>query len=109
MKQQGLWPVNPAHPKLVALLAAGATPDEFTHTAAEAVATGKPFAWVLAVVKGRREDQAKEFGKPQQGPKSGRGDFKTDRLRAWVPELAAAPQAPDFATFDDRMPHAAAE
>lgn len=112
MKQQGMHAVNPSHPKLVALLEAGATADELANTAAEAVASGKGFAWVLATVKGRREDAARaaqEPRMPQQGHRPGRSDAKTDRLRAWVPELVAKPPAPDFSFYDDKVPHVPAD
>lgn len=58
MKAAGLQAVNPSHPKLVALLQAGITPDELADAAADAVAKGKPFAYALATAEGRRRDAA---------------------------------------------------
>jgi uncharacterized protein YdaU (DUF1376 family) len=56
MRQAGLASVSPSDPRLIALLGAGATSEEFAAVAAEAVAGGKGFAWVLATVEGRRRD-----------------------------------------------------
>ncbi|WP_422096871.1 YdaU family protein [Variovorax sp.] len=60
MRKAGLQDVNPSHPDLLRLLAAGVTAQELADCAAEAVATGKraPFPWVLATVEGRRRDAA---------------------------------------------------
>jgi uncharacterized protein YdaU (DUF1376 family) len=109
VKQQGLFGLYPSHRGLVDLLAAGATPDEIVNTAAEAVAKGKGMAWMLATVRGRRDDISRQAEQPQQARKSGRGDIKTNRLQAWVPELVAKPQAPDFAFYDDKVPHVPAD
>ena len=48
--------VNPQHPKLLALLDAGLTPDEIVSAGHDA--NGKGFAWVLATAEGRRRDAA---------------------------------------------------
>lgn len=48
--------VNPQHPKLLALLAAGMTEDELVSAGMDA--NGKGFAWVLAAAEGRRRDAA---------------------------------------------------
>jgi uncharacterized protein YdaU (DUF1376 family) len=106
VKQQGLFGLYASKPELVTLLKLGVTDDEIVATAAEAVAKGKGLAWMLATVKGRHTEQPKQA---QQGPKSGRGDVKTNRLQAWVPELVAKPPAPDFAFYDDKVPHVPAE
>lgn len=55
--------VNPAHPDLLRLLAAGVTPEEIGATAAECAGKGKArFAYVLATVERRRAEAA---AKPQ--------------------------------------------
>jgi uncharacterized protein YdaU (DUF1376 family) len=61
MRACGLSTTNPSDPRLHALLDAGVTNDEFAYAAAKAVASGKGDAWayVLAVVRGQREDAAK--------------------------------------------------
>lgn len=51
--------VNPSHPDLLALLAAGVTPEEIGATAAECATKGRGrFAYVLATVKRRRAEAA---------------------------------------------------
>jgi hypothetical protein len=51
--------VNPSHPSLLRLLAAGVTPEEIGATAAECSANGKArFAYVLATVERRRAEAA---------------------------------------------------
>lgn len=58
MKAAGMQSVNPANPKLTALLDAGITLDELSSAAADAVQRGKPFAYALASAEGRRRDAA---------------------------------------------------
>ena len=59
MKQAGLADVNPSHPKLAALLAAGVTAAELVDAARSAVGAGKSFAYALATAEGRRRDAEK--------------------------------------------------
>lgn len=49
---------NPSHPLLLALVQAGATPEEFVDAAPAAQGKGDPFAYLLSVVQGRRRDAA---------------------------------------------------
>ncbi|HYC00370.1 MAG TPA: hypothetical protein VEA35_18965 [Ramlibacter sp.] len=58
MRQAGLQGTNPGDPRLLALLEQGATPAEFAGIAAEAVAKGKGWAWVLTVLPARRAEAA---------------------------------------------------
>lgn len=58
LRKAGVASVNPSHPKLLALLAAGLTADELAGIAAEPNAKGKGFAWILATAEGRRRDAA---------------------------------------------------
>lgn len=58
MKRAGLQAVNPGDPRLIALCEQGATQGEFEGIAAEAVAGGKGFAWVLTVLQKRRAEAA---------------------------------------------------
>jgi hypothetical protein len=53
----GFYQTNPQHPKLLALLAAGITPDEFVSAGMDA-REGKSFNWILATAEGRRRDAA---------------------------------------------------
>lgn len=60
IRATGVQTTNPSHPTLIALIEAGASADEFGRAAREAVAKGKPdFAYVLGMVRKRREDAAK--------------------------------------------------
>lgn len=65
----GIAGVNPSHPKLLALMAAGLTADEIEAAGAEAKAKGKGFAWALAAAEGRRRDAASVTQLPaRKGP-----------------------------------------
>lgn len=69
MRAAGIQGVNPSHPKLQALLAAGITPDEIGEVAREPKARGKGMAWVLATVEGRRRDAAATSPLPRGQPR----------------------------------------
>jgi len=58
LKSAGVIDVNPQHPKLLALLAAGLTEDEIVAAGIEARSRGKGFAYTLATAEGRRRDAA---------------------------------------------------
>ena len=58
MRQQGLADGNPSNPTLLALIAAGATDDEFIAAAQKAVAEQKGFAYALGIVTGERKRAA---------------------------------------------------
>ena len=60
LRESGIPDGNPTHPDLIALCAAGATVEEFTHAAIEAKEKNKGrFKYIVATVKNRREDAAK--------------------------------------------------
>jgi uncharacterized protein YdaU (DUF1376 family) len=60
LKNAGLQTVNPSHPDLLGLLAEGATVDDFVNAARgmkqRETPPRNPFAYVLGVVKGQRDD-----------------------------------------------------
>lgn len=58
LKRAGIPGVSPSHPKLLALLQAGATTEEFVDAAAKGTGKAGGFAYVLGVVEGRRRDAA---------------------------------------------------
>lgn len=68
LREAGIQGVNPSHPKLLAVLAAGVTADELRGIAAEPNARGKGLAWVLATAEGRRRDAAKVRPLPRASP-----------------------------------------
>jgi len=59
MKAAGFASVNPSDPRLTALLDGGVTVDELAAVAVDAVQHAKGWAWLLATVKGRRDDAAR--------------------------------------------------
>lgn len=58
MRAAGMAATNPGDPRLIALCAQGATIEEFSGMAAEAVAKGKGFAWTLVALESRRAQAA---------------------------------------------------
>jgi hypothetical protein len=58
LKKLGIIDVNPAHPTLIALCAAGASMEEFIEAGKSTKSRGKKFNYLLATVKGMREDAA---------------------------------------------------
>jgi uncharacterized protein YdaU (DUF1376 family) len=69
MRKAGLAATNPGDPRLIALCEQGATDEEFSGLAAEAVEKGKGFAWVLAALQGRRaEAQTIALAPPPAAP-----------------------------------------
>jgi hypothetical protein len=94
VKKAGFASINPSDPRFLALVDAGCTDDEFKFIAAEAVVKGKGWAWLLATLKGRREDAAREAAAPsmpQQTPQTARQRADAATVAAWVPQLAAKP------------------
>ena len=78
MRAAGIPDVNPSHPDLLALLAAGAEVHELAFAAREAVERGKGFAYALAVVRGRRADAA------ARGPLTqAKADAAAERAAEW--------------------------
>lgn len=81
-RRGGLMQTNPSHPALLAAIAEGATPEQFQHTAKEAVEQGKGFAWVIATVRGRNADATRQpitTGAPHATP---RRASAVDRIEA---------------------------
>lgn len=68
LRQAGIADVNPSHPMLRVLLEAGATEAEFLGHAQQAKGKSHPFQWLLARVKGSREDAAQAADGLHQGP-----------------------------------------
>jgi hypothetical protein len=91
MRKAGFAAVNPLDPRFVAMVDRGATPDEFAFVASEALAKGKGWAWLLATVRGRREDAARQAAMPQEGPQTARQRAQMASLEAWTPQLARKP------------------
>lgn len=68
MQAAGLQAVNPGDPRLLAMIAQGATTEEFVGAATDAVAKQKGFAWALTALAGKRTDaQALKLAPPADG------------------------------------------
>lgn len=65
LKEHGITDINPAHPMLLELLKAGATLDQFNFAAATAKV--KKFNYIVATVKGQREQAAAESASLAKG------------------------------------------
>ena len=68
LKRAGISSVNPGHPDLMALIAAGATEAEFIGAAQTAVQRGKGFAYALGTLKRQRLDAAQAAHSMHNGP-----------------------------------------
>lgn len=70
LKAHGIGGVGPSHPRLTALLAAGATVEEFTAFAAKALdaAPARAFEYVLGCVEGERQRAKDTAAKLHRGP-----------------------------------------
>lgn len=68
MRQNGVVDVNPGHPDLLALLAAGAADDEFIGAAKTAASRSKGFAYTLGMLKRQRTEAATTAGQLHRGP-----------------------------------------
>ena len=68
LRQAGIADVNPGHPRLLALLQAGATDAEFLGFAPAALKAGQPFAYLIGVVEGERIRAAENATLLHRGP-----------------------------------------
>jgi uncharacterized protein YdaU (DUF1376 family) len=68
VRAEGVPDANPQHPKLLALIAAGAEIGEFVDAARAARARGKNFAYLLGIVEGRRRDAAEIAANARASP-----------------------------------------
>lgn len=96
MRAKGVSDTNPGDPRLLALLAQGATLAEFEGLAEEAVrkGIGKPFGWVLTVLPARREQAASLALAPQIAAQAAPTETAyqrsmRERIEAFAPEIAA--------------------
>lgn len=58
IKNEGIIDINPSNPTFLALVEAGANIEEFSNAAKIAKSKGKGFNYIVAMVKGQREDAA---------------------------------------------------
>lgn len=93
LKAAGFGLANTADPRFIALVNAGVTEDEWRLTAAEAVARGKAWGWLLATIAGRRADLAHGYVPLAQPMGLSRRDQA--RVAGLTPTIAARPPKPD--------------
>lgn len=92
MKSVGMASVNPSHPELQVLIDSGADIGLFIDVATVAVKKQKPFAYVLATVKGKMRDAAAlaqtALAAPQQHAETAYQRSMRERVAEISPELA---------------------
>ncbi len=110
MRQAGIADVNPGHPRLRALLDAGAESAEFLGFAEQAVKTGRGFAWVLGAVEGERKRALQASTEIHHGPMASAQPWHETRsgiiakalelgMPGWTEADWAAGNAPLFSTY----------
>jgi len=84
LRRSGIPDTNPGHPRLTALLEAGATEAEFVGFAAQAIDKDNPFLWMLGAVEGERKRAATSAGQMHRGamPSANRQEAIETRNRA---------------------------
>lgn len=75
LKKVGIIDLNPTHPKLLMLIEAGATIDEFMHAARTAKDKGKGFLYTLGIVESQRTEAAQAKGRVLQGKIPNKADM----------------------------------
>ena len=78
MKAEGLADVNPGHPRLLMLIEAGASDEEFRHAARTARERGKGFTYALGMLEKQREEAAQARQRQPNGalPASGKAPLQ---------------------------------
>ena len=96
MRSANVHDVNPAHPDLLRLLAAGVTPEEIGATAAECAARGKGrMPYVLRTVESRREAAAQAPAVAAAAPQSATvPSAEAERTAAYLASQAAGRSSP---------------
>lgn len=97
MKAEGVTDVNPSHPKLTALLAAGVTLDELTGAARLATSRGKGFAYTLGTLERQRAEAASMAATLHRGPMPNRADALRAKNHAAMSDWLATTQEPEDA------------
>lgn len=105
MRRGGLAQTNPSHPSLLAAIAEGATDAMWEHTAREATEQGKGFAWVIATIRGRLGDAARQptTGAPHAAPRS--RDRRSLADQVVMPDDHAGDDRRTLAGTATRIPH----
>jgi len=88
-RECGIGDVNPSHPKLLALLAAGAEWPEFAAAAKASDGKARPFAYLLSVIEGERRRAAQMASAVHHGPMHNRQESLEQRNREAAQRWAA--------------------
>lgn len=102
LRKNGCPDTNPGHPDLLALIAAGATDDEFIGAAVAAQGKDKPFAYAIRMLTHQRETASRRALHVGPLPEQETPGQRASRLRieAAVPGLAAKRTAAPVATLE---------
>ena len=98
MKAEGVTDVNPSHPKLTALLAAGATVDEVVCAARAASKRGKGFAYTLGTLERQRADAANMANSLHKGALPNRADALRAKNHAAMSDWLATQETQNAAS-----------
>jgi hypothetical protein len=85
----GISRMNPGHPRLAALLEAGATPAEFMAFADKAKGMDDPFAYLLGCVEGERKRAKRNGAEMHRGRLPSKQEAIEQRNRAVADEWLA--------------------
>jgi hypothetical protein len=80
LRRAGLQRMNPGHPTLAALIAAGATQAELVGLVPQALTKGEPFSWLLAAATKQRAEAAEVAKGLHRGPIPQADDRKSRQL-----------------------------
>jgi len=102
LRQNGCPDTNPGHPDLLALIAAGATDDEFIGAAVSAQGKDKPFTYAIRMLIHQRETASRRALHVGALPEQETPGQRSARLRieAAVPGLAAKRKAAPVTTLE---------
>lgn len=89
LREAGIGMVSPSHPRLVALLEAGATAEEFVVFAGKAKDMSDPFAYVLGCVEGERKRAKRNGAEMHRGRLPSKQEAIEQRNRAAADEWLA--------------------
>jgi hypothetical protein len=101
LREAGIQRVNPAHPTLLALIAAGATLDELLGHVPIALGKGDPFSYLLDVAVKTRKRAAEDAAAMKTGPPAHPPDWRD--TRQGVIEHAASLGIGPFDTGAERL------
>jgi hypothetical protein len=82
IRKAGIANVNPSDPRLIALVSAGASIDEFVSVVPLAAGKSDGFSYVLGIVKNRRREAENIANNPGQAPPKSKAQSNADMLAA---------------------------